>query len=69
MRIVLVLVALLPASLGLAACGGAGKVSGVQAAWCAFHVWRLERDVRSHHLGWAAFNAALAVHHCRHVKR
>jgi hypothetical protein len=96
MRIVAVVVALLPASLGLVACGssgsvngggaspgtsvtsggagsvtsrGAGSINGGQVAWCAFHVWRLERDLRSHHIGWAAFNAALATHHCTHIKR
>jgi hypothetical protein len=47
--------------------GGGGRISGAQAAWCAFHVWRLERDVRAHRLGWGAFNAALAVHHRRRV--
>lgn len=69
-----VVVALACASLagGLSACEVAGhKISPAvtQAAWCGFHVWRLERDVRHHHLGWGAFQAVLAAHHCSRVAR
>lgn len=67
-------VALVCASLGMgvSACSIAGhKIpTGVtQAAWCGFHVWRLERDIRHHHLGWGAFQAVLAAHHCSRVAR
>lgn len=44
-------------------------ISVWQAGWCAYHVWRLEQDVQHHKLGWAAFQAALSVHHCKRIRR
>jgi uncharacterized protein YceK len=39
----------------------------IQGAWCAYHVYLLEQDVRHHKLGWGAFQGALAAHHCARV--
>jgi len=41
----------------------------IQTAYCGVHLWRLEADVRHHHLGWAALQAYLSAHHCGKVAR
>jgi hypothetical protein len=32
---------------------------------CAFHGWRLWRQLRAHHLGWSAYHLWRATHNCR----
>lgn len=67
-KLLAVLLASASLSGGVSACAGVPPAVS-QAAWCGFHVWRLERDVRHHHLFWGAFQATLAVHHCSRVAR
>lgn len=55
--------AVLTVVLALAGCG-VNSVVHSQPLWCAYHAWGLERDIRHHHHGWAAFQAILAAHHC-----
>lgn len=61
--------AILAASASLTGCGIASVGNAVHGPtiWCAYHIWRLERDVRHHHLGWGAFQAVLAAHQCARV--
>lgn len=67
-KLIAIALACVSMTVGVSAC--AGVPTGVsRAAWCGFHVWRLERDIRHHHLGWGAFQAVLAVHHCGRVAR
>jgi hypothetical protein len=40
-----------------------------QGGWCAFHAWRFVHDIRTHHKGWAAFQAILTFHHCKAALR
>ena len=54
----------------LAGCGTGTQLfspSLSHAAWCAYHVSRLAHDVRTHHLGWAAFQAWRSAHNCSRI--
>jgi hypothetical protein len=76
MRRVVPLLLTVVLAFSLAACGRGGtfgSASGghhvIAKAFCAFSVYALYRDVREHRLGWAAFQAILAHHNCKHAFR
>jgi len=43
---------------------GSGNHRIFNGSVCAFSVWRATHDARTHHFGFAAFQAYLALHHC-----
>lgn len=66
-RILLAVVACAALVIPLAGCGarsGGSNHRVFNAAVCAFSVWRGTHDARTHHFGFAAFQAYLALHHC-----
>ena len=58
-------------ALALSGCSASvlHNVDATYAALCGYHAWRLENDVRSRHLGWAAFEAWRATHTCTRAVR
>ncbi len=53
-------------SMSIAACGKTLH-RAVSIGWCAYSVDRAYHDVKHHHLGWGAFQALMAEHHCKQV--
>jgi hypothetical protein len=62
-RTLIAVVASLGLALPLAGCGRSNH-RVFNGAVCAFSVWRASHDARTHHFGFAAFQAYLALHHC-----
>jgi len=46
---------------------GIVRHTATHAAWCAYHLYRLQRDVSHHKLAWSAFQAWRSAHHCTRV--
>ncbi len=72
------LVILVVASTALAGCGGSrgyshgprhSHFSIVHTAVCGYTAYRTVHDLRNGHHFAGAFNAYLAVHHCRRIRR
>lgn len=76
MRLVAAVLLVLVLALPLGACGSTGAGGSpskgqrvISGTFCAITAYQLYRDVRGHRLGWAAFQAVLAHHNCRHAFR
>lgn len=68
---------LIVASTALAGCGsssharasGGHHISILHSAICGYAAYRTVHDLRNHHHFAGAFNAYLAVHNCRRIRR